>query len=233
MNIFKRIFSALRGPHVKVLEEVYSPLSGRIVVWQREEGRSLLVDGYIQSISYSSESIQHRYWGKILEHLREKVKVKVNSALLVGLAGGTVAHLLQDLSPGVKIDGIEIDPAVVDLAKKYFDLEKIPNLNVVVGDGFEAISDPPKFGLRFAPYDLAVVDAYLGRNYPLQFESDNFYRSLKSLLRPGGLVVFNRISDFDRMRFEEDLKKYFGEIESVEIKHPVFTGNVLFFVKNK
>src|SRR5215218_5866130 len=58
----------------------------------------------------------------------------VEKALLIGLAGGTAARQLAEAYDGVQIDGVEIDPEVARLGKKYFALER-PDVNVIIDDG--------------------------------------------------------------------------------------------------
>ena len=45
---------------------------------------------------------------------------KINSILEIGLGGGRTAWYLHRSLPDVQITAVEIDPAVVDLSRKYF-----------------------------------------------------------------------------------------------------------------
>src|SRR5262245_4382230 len=45
------------------------------------------------------------------------------SVLIVGLGGGTLPRALRQVLPNVRIDVVEIDPAVVRVANRYFDFK--------------------------------------------------------------------------------------------------------------
>ena len=42
--------------------------------------------------------------------------------LIVGLGGGAMVHFLKHYDPDVKVDALEIDPVVVQVADRYFDV---------------------------------------------------------------------------------------------------------------
>ena len=49
------------------------------------------------------------------------LKPNPNRILIVGLGGGTLSNTFHQLFPEAIIDNVEIDPAVVKVAKQYFD----------------------------------------------------------------------------------------------------------------
>ena len=49
-------------------------------------------------------------------------------ALLIGLAGGTVARQLTAAYGPIPIDGVEIDPEIDDVAREYFALDELTNV---------------------------------------------------------------------------------------------------------
>ena len=53
---------------------------------------------------------------------------QVQSMAIVGLAGGTVAHQATAVFGDIPIDGFEIDPEIIEVGQKYFDMT-MPNLN--------------------------------------------------------------------------------------------------------
>ena len=56
------------------------------------------------------------------------------NVLVIGNAAGSIPRLLTAFYPNVQVDGVEIDPDVVDAGRKYFDMNE-PNLTVHVADG--------------------------------------------------------------------------------------------------
>ncbi len=109
----------------------------------------------------------------------------VRRMAIIGLAGGTVAHQAAASFPGVEIHGFEIDPAIVEVARRYFALDDIPNLKVWTVDG--------RVGIRrqSGPYDLIVVDAYRPPDIPWHLTTVEFFTLLYQRLSPQGAISVN------------------------------------------
>jgi SAM-dependent methyltransferase len=106
-------------------------------------------------------------------------------ALLIGLAGGTVARELTAAYGPIPITGVEIDPEINDVAREYFALDELDNVEVIVADG--------RYALRTsdAAFDLIGVDAYRQPYIPFQLTSREFFQDVSAHLRPGGVAVVN------------------------------------------
>src|SRR5262249_23457935 len=59
---------------------------------------------------------------------------KPEKVLIVGLGGGSMVHFLKHYDAKVKIDVVEIDPAVVTIAGKYFAIRSAGNVNIITKD---------------------------------------------------------------------------------------------------
>lgn len=112
--------------------------------------------------------------------------------LIVGLGGGAMVQFLQHYDPDVKVEAVEIDPAVVDLADRYFKTRSGGNTRIVTDDAFHYFQNAK------ARYDVIYMDAFLkpsrdtdATGVPLQLKTIRFYKSLQDKIVPGGLVVFN------------------------------------------
>jgi spermidine synthase len=105
--------------------------------------------------------------------------------LLIGLAGGTVARQLTAAFGPIPITGVEIDPEINDVAREYFALDELQNVDVIVADG--------RYALRAsdATFDLVGVDAYRQPYIPFQLTSREFFQEVSAHLRPGGVAVVN------------------------------------------
>lgn len=106
-------------------------------------------------------------------------------ALLIGLAGGTVARQLTAVYGDIPIDGVEIDPEIDEVARKYFALDQLNNVHVTLADGRYALKTSDR------TYDLIGVDAYRQPYIPFQLTSREFFAEAAAHLRPGGVVVVN------------------------------------------
>ena len=106
-------------------------------------------------------------------------------ALLIGLAGGTVARQLTAAYGPIPIMGVEIDPEINLVAREYFALGDLDNVEAIVADG--------RYALRTsdAAFDLIGVDAYRQPYIPFQLTSREFFQDVSAHLRPGGVAVVN------------------------------------------
>jgi predicted membrane-bound spermidine synthase len=55
------------------------------------------------------------------------------SAIVLGVGGGGVMHLLKRLIPGIDVTGVEQDPVHIDLARRFFDIND-RDFTIVEGD---------------------------------------------------------------------------------------------------
>jgi spermidine synthase len=104
--------------------------------------------------------------------------------LIIGLGGGTLPRTLQQLFPGAKIDAVEIDPAVVRVAGKYFGFVPGPRMEVFEEDGRVFAKRMGKQGIR---YDLVMLDAFDHEYVPEHMLTREFLLEVKALLTPSGV----------------------------------------------
>ncbi|GMR19330.1 MAG: hypothetical protein BMS9Abin34_465 [Patescibacteria group bacterium] len=211
----------------QVVYSTSSAHSGLIRVWKHHDGLVLEVGGYPQSVSLGTSDLAERYWSKAVAEVGERLSGP-RRALIIGVGGATILHLLTQRFSDLEIVGVELDPEIIDIARRFFSLDDINNLSVVEGDGAKYVLSCE--GDRF---DLTFVDAYLGGNFPLHFEEERFLRRLREITDPAGLVAINRASGFDRPSFEKLLGGVFAKVEVVKIPLPGFlggwAGNLLYF----
>lgn len=103
---------------------------------------------------------------------------------VLGNAGGTTARQMRLRWPGVKVDGVEIDPVVSRAGAAYLDMAG-PNLTVHDADArFWLAGDR-------GPFDAVVVDAYTQPYIPFHLATVEFFRLVRDRLTPNGLVAIN------------------------------------------
>ncbi|MBM3997855.1 MAG: hypothetical protein FJ303_27495 [Planctomycetes bacterium] len=129
---------------------------------------------------------------------------KQEKVLIVGLGGGAMVHFMKAYDPKCKVDCVEIDPKIVEVADKYFGVRSDDNVKIITEDAFEY------FKRTEAKYDVIYMDAFLkpssktdSTGVPLRLKTIQFYRDLQKKLTPDGMVVFN-INGHDEM--ESDVK---------------------------
>ena len=104
---------------------------------------------------------------------------------ILGNAGGTTARALGVFYPDARVDGVELDPAVTAVGRRYFGLGDNPRLRVITADA------RPFLDSTRNRYDLIVVDAYRPPYVPFYLATSEFFRLARSRLVPGGAIVLN------------------------------------------
>jgi spermidine synthase len=119
------------------------------------------------------------------------VKPEPKSVLIIGLGGGTIPRALQEVVPQARIDVVEIDPAVVKVARQYFDLGESATLKVIEADGRVQVKRALRDQRR---YDIVMLDAFDHEYIPEHLLTQEFLQEVKSLLTPGGVLAANTFS---------------------------------------
>ncbi len=109
---------------------------------------------------------------------------KLHRVGIIGLAAGTIAHQFTSVYGPVPIDGVEIDPAIVDVGRKYFAMNE-SNLHVHVQDGRTYIETTQ------AKYDVVAIDAFQQPYIPFQLTTREFFTTIRSHLSSTGVVALN------------------------------------------
>jgi predicted membrane-bound spermidine synthase len=108
----------------------------------------------------------------------------VASLCLIGLAGGTIARQYSEVFDAPRIDGVEIDPAVIDVARRFFGLRQL-NVRAIAQDGRYFLTHSVSL------YDVIAIDAYRPPYIPFQLTTLEFFRLVHDHLSRDGVVAVN------------------------------------------
>ncbi len=103
---------------------------------------------------------------------------------IIGLAGGTIAHQFTQIYGPLPIDGVEIDPAIVNVGRTYFHMTE-PNLHVYSQDGRAFLATTHE------KYDVIAIDAFQQPYIPFQLTTSEFFAEIRSHLSSTGVVTLN------------------------------------------
>lgn len=176
----------------KLIYSASSEYNPKIEVYQVGDDYRLSVNGTVQSASKGTQSVGNRYWGKMVEMITEE-NPEVRKILLLGLGGATMIHLINEQLPDARVLAVEIDEEMVKVAEKFFGLGDLKNLEIIIDDAFLVVTEPEKYDIDPYSFDAILVDVFCGNKYPELGSSGSFFANVKNLLRPGGMVIFNRI----------------------------------------
>ncbi|QSA97038.1 fused MFS/spermidine synthase [Methylococcus sp. EFPC2] len=175
--------SATRSHEFKVLHEEESVYGWVRVVDDEKHGyRLLLSDSSVLSameIARGYTLLSYQVAMGVLPRFHRDMK----DALLIGLGGGHVARELKN--QGIATDTIEIDPAVADAAKAYFNFR--PTGQFVVGDARYEVKRLGK------AYDLIIHDCFTGGSEPTHLLTVEMLAQLRSMLNRGGILALNYV----------------------------------------
>lgn len=125
-------------------------------------------------------------------HLVRLFAPDMQRVLFVGGGVGAGPRSFHRHYPEVHIDLVEIDPVVVELARKHFFLVSGEKLAVHVADGRNYLRRHPDL-----KWDAIILDAFsIGGRLPFHLMTREFLEEVKTHLSPNGVVLTNIASAF-------------------------------------
>ena len=113
------------------------------------------------------------------------------NVLIIGLGGGTLSNVIHELYPEATIENVEIDPAVIKVARDYFAFVENDKVTSKVQDGRIFIK---RAAIKKQQYDWVILDAFNGDYIPEHLLTKEFFEEIKSVLSPNGIVAANTFS---------------------------------------
>ncbi|MDQ9090167.1 fused MFS/spermidine synthase [Pseudoalteromonas haloplanktis] len=113
------------------------------------------------------------------------------NVLIIGLGGGTLSNVIHQLYPQASIENVEIDPAVIKVARDYFDFIETEKVTAKVQDGRIFIK---RAAIKKEQYDWIILDAFNGDYIPEHLLTKEFFDEIKSVLAPNGIIAANTFS---------------------------------------
>ncbi len=215
---------AFAAPEPKVLYEKESAYNN-IVVTEDEEGlRTLWFEkgGIRQSVVKPGDPdhIELPYARAMTVGLA--MVERPERILIVGLGGGTIPSFLHKHYPKATIDVVDIDPAVVEVAKRYFGFREDATLHAHVADGRKFIEECKK------SYDVIFLDAYGYDNIPYTLATREFLQAVRRATKPRGVVVGNVWSSGINRLHDSMVRTYQDTFDELYIFDVRGAGNEIF-----
>ncbi|PIA51742.1 hypothetical protein AQUCO_01100546v1 [Aquilegia coerulea] len=218
----------ISSDHAKVLAKFKSKYNHiRVIEVSRRAdhpfagSRLLLLDkpGNIHSISFLFKQFTNTYFDVFATF---PPIIPPGPLGILGFGAGSAAHLILELYPQVSIHGWELDPSVISVGRKFFDLSKLeeenPNrLFVYIGDALEANVEDGFSGI--------LVDMFCKGSLIPELQDRRTWEKLKSRLRKGGRIMVNVAGSCVE---SEDLERD-GKLvmeETLKAMHCVFADQV-------
>lgn len=181
-----------------------------------KEYNTLEVDLGLESIASNEKKLTSEYlkYYDLFDYYQENT----DNVLLIGGAAYTYPSYYLENFKEKKIDVVEIDPKMTELAQKYFNLDiNNPNLTIYHEDGRRFLNTSNN------KYDCILVDAFKGLNVPFQLTTVEALENEKRLLNDDGIIISNIFSalEGENSKFLRNeyttYKKIFGNVKIFKV----------------
>src|SRR5690606_5930448 len=221
MSILKKYFSYLNI----IPERTYQSTYNGVLEINWLNGKKILDT---KNTNYSYGNL-----GKVLQKGLKSVttgfRSEETSILILGLGGGDVVKQLRNnFKSNASITAVEIDPVIIEIALKEFDI--IPN------NKLEIVNNDANVFLKYTKehYNLIIVDLFNDVTIPEFVFQTEFIKSVYNVLHLNGSIIFNTfiLSDVHKVRnkkFVDNLKRYFSVKEFANLyghNHLIITKKI-------
>ena len=141
--------------------------------------------------------------------LRQKA---IQRVLNLGLgAGSSIKILREEWRKNPFIRSIEIDPAVINIADRYFDINEDPKHDIILADAIEYLEEEKE------SYDLYIVDLFIDDLVNSEVMYVSFLRGLMHQAMQGASILINTL----RNERSEGYKK---RLADAGIQYQIYTS---------
>jgi len=206
----------LARPHLTQSEAILKTVKGK-----NKKPRKV-VDLSVLASTYHSIMV-----GSLGLYLSAPVKV-----LVVGLGGGSLPNYIHSTFPLSNVCVVEIDSAMVRVAKDQFSFTPSDRLTVITGCGLAFINETTeKFNVIMLDVDSKDISSGMSCPPP-SFLEFQFLAKISSCLTPGGMLVLNLVCRDSLLRATliEGLTKIWSSIISYKLQEEV--NEILFCSSN-
>lgn len=164
-------------------------LLGRLVVYQQTErvppkwtveSRVFMIDGVGQTKMRVDDRTSMWDYVHIISHVASMYPAG-SRALVLGMGGGTLANEFAQL--GFAVDAVELDPRVVEVARRFFHLDQ----RVIVH-----IDDARRFARHTdKTYKVIAIDCFTGEREPTYLLSTEAFSDFRRVLENDGVLAIN------------------------------------------
>jgi spermidine synthase len=154
--------------------------------------RALFLDGNIHSIMNKQDPTQLLIYTRFFP-IGLLFNPTAKHVLFVGGGGFSGPKYFLKTYPDVTVDVAEIDPVVIDVAQKYFNVTKSPRLNIYNDDARDFLTKT-----NHQKYDIIILDAFSKNYVPFHLMTLQYYQLLHNkLTTPNGVIVSNQVGSLE------------------------------------
>lgn len=199
---------------------------GQVTVYQNKQLRYLT---FGNAVEQSCLDIERPY---LLKHVYTQAMMlglvfqpEAQSALVLGVGGGSLIHALHKARPNLQISGVEYRPAVIEVAHSHFKLPVTPKVKIHCQTAQQHLDS------NIEQHELIFADLYVDTGaHESQTKAAFLQQAQQHLSRDGILLINHWASEYQQtQQTREVLQEIFqGEVLSL----PVQGGNSIVFCFN-
>ncbi|XP_069356733.1 eEF1A lysine and N-terminal methyltransferase homolog [Maniola hyperantus] len=153
---------------------------------------------------------------------------------VLGLGGGSLCMFLKKCCHDLKVTAVELDPAMLEVARNHFECEVDERLEVQIKDGVDFLRDEANAGHQYGAvlFDMDSKDRTLGLSCPpRQFLNDDVLQQVNTILTNDGHFILNLVCRDTNLQetIMSTLKKHFKHLVTVKLYEEV---NEIVFATN-
>jgi spermidine synthase len=209
-------------PRVDELYRANSNFGMLQVIQTRGQPRRYYLNDYLVQNTYDPEMKKSTsLFTHMLRYLAEGYTTNLQDVLCIGMGVGIVPNEL--IGKGVRVDVVDINPAVVEVARRFFDFQP-EKANVIIADGRYIVNRSTN------RYDALLLDAFLGDSSPSHLMTREAFENMRRVLKPEGVLVINSFGDLSPGKnfFAASLFKTLSTVFKSVRAHGTGNGNLFF-----
>lgn len=165
------------------------------------ESRTGNLSPYLEVIKFQGKyvlngfTVNYSFGGlyTIFDQLFKKINISkfdLKNVLILGMGAGSIISLLQEkYKINCQITAVEKDNVIIELAKKYFNIDHYESLTIINEDAFEYTRKTKE------KFDLIISDIFVESNVPEKFESNEYLIHLKTIANDNCCVIINKMTE--------------------------------------
>jgi spermidine synthase len=184
---------ALLTARAEIIYQTVTPYHSIQVVDQGDL-RILSFDGAQQTRMSRRDPLAGHFGYTEFFHMPWLWNTNLSNVLMIGLGGGSAQRAYAHYYTNVVVDTIEIDPAVLRVARDYFQFKESPRQRVQISDGRVFLRRTQR------KFDAIILDAYTENRYgsfiPQHLATKEFFELANTRLHANGVLAYNVIGQW-------------------------------------
>jgi spermidine synthase len=192
----------------------------QLAVIEESSMRTLRFGSSFQSQTYVKDPFKTAFEYTDYFFLGPAYKPDAQSMLFLGLGGGSAPKRVWRDFPELKLQVVELDPVVADVARRFFAVPDHPRLPIAVSDARQYLVK------NSARWDVMAIDTFFEDGVPFHLTTREFLEVARKRLTSGGVIVTNVIGSVsgDGSKLFRAVYRTYRSVFPTVLVHPVAGG---------